>query len=307
MTVLVTGATGHVGRFIVECLIDSGTPVVAAARTPPPAGLFSAPVPFRPMTLDPNTIGPDLFDGITAVVHAAFSHVRGRYRGGEGDDPAGFLRANREASVALFDAAKAAGAQRAVFLSSRAVYGRQAAGAALVETMPCRPDTLYGEAKLAVEDALAARACRRFAAVSLRVTGVYGPAGPGRDHKWATLFDDFLAGRPLAPRAGTEVHGGDVAEAVRLMIRAEPADITGRVFNVSDLLLDRHDLLAMVGRATGCHHKAPPPADCTAYNIMDTTRLARLGWRPGGLALLERTVYEMVGDRRRAEGPADRT
>ena len=47
---------------------------------------------------------PDLA-GIGAVVHCAFAHVPGRYRGGEGDDPEGFRRANLDGSLALIRAA----------------------------------------------------------------------------------------------------------------------------------------------------------------------------------------------------------
>ena len=112
MRVLVTGAGGTVGRFVVPG---------ARGRRPP----RHHPRPRTPAT----TLGiladsaPRL-PPADALVHAALAHVPGAYRGGEGDDPARFRRLNLDGTRALFDAA---GGARVVFLSSRAVYGDTAA------------------------------------------------------------------------------------------------------------------------------------------------------------------------------------
>jgi len=290
MTVLVTGGTGFVGRFVVEALLRQGRAVRVMGRTPPPGGLFSGPVGFVQGSLDPDRDLSAAFDGVTQLVHAAFDHVPGRYRGGEGDDPKTFRRHNLDGSVALFEAAKRAGVGRTVFLSSRAVYGVQLPGADLAEDMEPHPDTLYGEVKLAAERALTAMSDDGFRGISLRVTGVYGLAAPGRPHKWSNLFDDYLAGRPVAPRRATEVHGDDVAAAVLAALDApEPPP----VLNVSDIVLDRHDLLAIVQAATGSPHPLSPRSG-EPVNAMDCALLRSLGWRPGGTELLEHTVRAML-------------
>ena len=59
------------------------------------------------------------------------------------------------------------------------------------------------------------------------------------------------------------------------------------VLNVSDLMLDRHDLLARVQARTGCPHPLPPRAEAPLPGRMATCRLRRLGWRPGGLPRLD--------------------
>lgn len=288
MTVLVTGGTGFVGRFVVEALLRRGDDVRVMGRTAP--GCFSAPVGFVQGSLDPGGDMSAAFDGVARLVHAAFDHVPGRYRGGEGDDPASFRRRNLDGSVALFGAAKRAGVARTVFLSSRAVYGVQPPGAELTERTEPHPDTLYGEVKLGAERALAAMSGDGFRGVSLRVTGVFGPAAPGRPHKWSDLFDDYLAGRLVEPRRATEVHGDDVAAAVLAVLDAtEPPP----VLNVSDMLLDRHDLLAIVQAATASPHPPPPRSD-EPVNAMDCALLRSLGWRPGGTDLLDRTVRAML-------------
>jgi nucleoside-diphosphate-sugar epimerase len=294
MTILVSGGTGFVGRFIVENLLAAGRDVSVLGRVGPSAGFFSREVGFVEGALDPDRDQRAAFAGVEAFVHAAFDHLPGRYRGGEGDDPDGFRRRNIDGTAALFAQAKAAGVGRVVFLSSRAVYGAQPPGMALLEETAPHPDTLYGEVKRAAEAALRSLGDDGFLGVSLRVTGVYGPPGPGQEHKWAALFRDWLAGRAITPRVATEVHGRDVAEAVRLVLATPQTALPGDLLNVSDIVVDRRDLLAMVKAATGAAHALPPRADVAALNVADTARLRGFGWRPGGWDLLENTVRALV-------------
>jgi len=294
MTVLVTGGTGYVGRFIVEELIGAGYGVAVIGRQTPQPGFFSAPVAFRSMALDPATIDRRHFAGVDQVVHAAFHHLPGRYRGGEGDDPETFRRINLNGSIALFRAAKEAGVRRLAFISSRAVYGTQPPGMALTEETPAAPDTLYGEVKFEAERALGELASSSFTTASLRLTGVYGPAGAGLPHKWTGLFAGRLAGRPIEPRCGTEVHGGDAARAVRLALESD-ALAGAAVLNVSDILVDRRDILALFDEVAGVTRPLPLASPGTAaFNTMATERLRALGWQPGGWPLFERTVRQLA-------------
>ena len=294
MRVLVSGATGIAGRFIVEHLLASGMTVIAGGRTAPDPDFFSRPVAFRPLSLDPERDERGSFEGIDALVHAAFSHVPGKYRGGEGDDPESFRRLNVSGTLARFSEAKAAGVFRAVFLSSRAVYDGIAPGTVLSEDMTVAPASLYGQVKRAAEKGLAVLAGPGFLPVSLRATGLYGPAGPGRRHKWADLFDAFARGETIAPRVSTEVHGEDLASAVRLVFTESVNQLRvfgpAPVFNVSDILLDRHVLLAVWAAKTGMTGTLPAPGDSTAVNAMDCSRLKSLGWQPRGRLDLDGTV-----------------
>ncbi|WP_373413630.1 NAD-dependent epimerase/dehydratase family protein [Ensifer aridi] len=292
--VLVSGGTGYVGRFIVEHLLASGYKVTVGGRSPPANGYPSQAVPHVPLRLDPDADQLAAFDDVYYFVHAAFEHVEGKYRGGEGHDPEGFRRANLDGTVRLFEEARAAGVRRSVFLSSRAVYG-ETASPVLDETSPAEPDTLYGQVKLAAEDALKATTGHGFVTASLRVTGVYGRAGPGRKHKWSGLFADYLAGKPVAPRIGTEVHGDDLAEAVRLMLETDAAKVSGKVFNVSDVLTDNREILSVLQSTTGCPHPLPPTAERSGFKVMSTDRLRALGWLPGGSERLAATIRELAG------------
>ncbi|MCE6953338.1 NAD(P)-dependent oxidoreductase [Cereibacter sphaeroides] len=271
MRLALTGAGGFVGRFIAEAARAAGHELVLLSRRP--TGL-----PGEHRAFDLLAPPPPLGD-VDALVHCAFLHVPGRYRGGEGEDPDTFRRANLDGSLRLFDAM---GGRRIVFLSSRAVFDGYPAGTLLPETLAPRPDGLYGEVKVAAEKALAA-----LQGASLRATGVYGP---GPQHKWRDLFGDFLAGRPIAPRVATEVHGADLAAAALLLVERPEAG----AFHASDLLLDRHDLLAEVARLTGSDRAPPPRADAARVSRLECRRLAALGWRPGGWDLLRSSLGSMI-------------
>ncbi|WP_095589629.1 NAD-dependent epimerase/dehydratase family protein [Actibacterium ureilyticum] len=282
MRVAITGGTGLVGRFLVQDALAAGDRVTLLSRTTPDA--FAGPAAHLPYGLGET---PDL-KGHDVLIHCAFAHVPGRYRGGEGDDPAGFTRANLDGSIALFQAARDAAVPRVIFLSSRAVYGAYAPGTTLTEDLPPKPDTLYGQVKWQAEQWLADAAAHDFTPISLRATGVYGPAGPGQAHKWTGLFADYLSGQPIAPRRGTELHGDDLARAVRIA-----RDAPTGAYNLSDITLDRHDLLALVARETGCTHPLPARSDAPV-SAMDCTRMHALGWRPGGMARLRSSLPALM-------------
>ena len=272
MRVALTGATGLAGHAVARALIAAGHDVITLGRRPSPLGL-----PHVPWTLGER---PDI--AADALVHAAFDHVPGRYRGGEGDDPDGFRTRNRDGTLRLLDALPGA---RTVFLSSRAVYGAYPPGTRLDEAMTPLPDTLYGAVKLSTETEVAARG-----GVSLRATGLYGPAPPGRDHKWADLFAAFARGEAVAPRVATELHLDDLAGAVLLCLDRPPVPA---LLNLSDIVLDRRDLLAAWAEITGTTGPLPDRADATTISEMDTARARALGWRPRGMAGLRPTLESL--------------
>jgi nucleoside-diphosphate-sugar epimerase len=261
MHVLVTGATGTVGRFVVPALAAAGHRVTTLGRTGDIRWTLADPSPSLPPA--------------DALVHLALAHRPGAYRGGEGDDPETFRRLNLDGTLRLFDAARDA---RIVFLASRAVYGDHRRGETLREADIPTPDSLYGAVKLEAERALGPRGA------SLRATGVYG------GDKWQLLFAAYLRGEEIAPRVSTEIHGADLAAAVLILLQRPE---TGP-FNASDILLDRHDLLARVRRLTGCPHPPPPRAEDPPPGVMSTERLRAIGWRPGGLARLDAFLAEAV-------------
>ncbi|MFY0620187.1 MAG: SDR family oxidoreductase [Pelagimonas sp.] len=268
MKVAVTGTTGRVGGFVAQGVLRMDAELLPLNR--PDYHLGDA---------------PDL-SGCHALVHCAFQHVPGLYRSGEGDDPERFVRDNHLGSITLFKAAKAARLSRVIFLSTRAVYGIYPAGTVLSEDLTPNPDTLYGQVKWQTEQDLAALNSATFSTASIRATGIYGP---GPHNKWRALFNDFQSHRPIASRRGTEVHGADLASAVNLLLTSA----ANGPFNVSDILLDRHDLLSKVAHLTGTPH-SPPPRSNDVVNVMTCERLLDLGWKPRGVDGLVACLPELI-------------
>ena len=272
MRIALTGASGIVGGFVLRAARAVGHDVTVLGRG----------TGYR--------LGdaPDL-SGQEALIHCAFAHEPGRYRGGEGKDPVSFQHANLTGSIRLFDAAADGGVDRILFLSSRAVYDGYPDGTALTDDLPPRPANLYGEVKAQAEAHLHGLPLHGTA---IRATGVYGP---GQGHKWRELFADYVAGRHVGPRVGTELHGEDLARAALMLLAqdAPPASV-----NASDLLLDRRDLLAEVQALTASRHPLPAlpaRADASAVKVQDCARLRAMGWQPGGMALLRSSLPAMLG------------
>jgi len=273
MHVLLTGANGTIGRFILARLLADGCSVTVLDRR----DVDGFETGFHPFDLADRDL---TLPGADALVHCALLHEPGRFRGGEGNMPERFWAVNVDGTARLFAAAKQAGCRQAVFLSSRAVYGDHRTGEILRETDETVPDSLYGEVKKAAEEALAALCDETFAGTALRSTGVYGlPPGLSR-HKWSDLFDRFARGEAIAPRRGTEVHGEDLAAAVALSLRLQKPE-PFEIFNLSDLVLDRRALLTLLAEITGARGSLPQEAG-NRPGTMATEKIRALGWHPGG-------------------------
>ena len=291
MRVALTGASGTVGRFVAARLAREGCDVVALARPESDRTGFDFPIRWIEGELASESALVALVRDADALVHSAYDHVPGRYRGGEGDDVEGFWRTNLLGSLRLMRAAHAHGVGRSVVLSSRAVFGR-ASRTRVGDARATSPKTHYGALKAALEGLAGVYP----GTTCLRPTGVYGIAHPACRSKWFDLARDAIAGRPVTvARTSTEVHGEDVAGAVWLLLTARDADVAGRAFNCSDLTLSTREIAERMYAALGVDapdalpREAPPPAD-----IMRCEGLRALGWRPGGRHRLQATIRDLL-------------
>jgi UDP-glucose 4-epimerase len=227
------------------------------------------------------------------LVHAALDHRPGHYRGGEGDDLAGYLRTNVGGSLGLLARAREAGVRRCVVLSSRAVFdARQGAGPVGDDEKPA-PNNAYGASKAALECFVEAWGREGWPVAALRPTGIYGLIQPAERSKWFDLVGQALRGEAVQARAGSEVHGGDVAEAVWRLLTADAGRVAGRAFNCSDIVVSTRDLVGLVQRRTGVSGPLPGTAP-EPRNILDSAGLKELGLSFGGCPLLEQTIGELI-------------
>ena len=227
---LVTGATGAVGPAVVRALA-AGREIRTLSRRPPAAGLFDTTVTsFIGDVSDKNAVrqaarGTDVIVHLAALLHVTNPPPERR---------AEYERVNVGGTAAVLDAAKTEGVGRVVFVSTIAVYGRSAGGM-LDETSPARPDSFYGETKLAAEGLAldARRGDGSPLATVLRPAAVYGTRVKGNYERLvrAIACRRFVPVGPGANRR-TLVFEEDLASAIALA--ATHADAAGRIYNVTD-------------------------------------------------------------------------
>lgn len=303
MRVAVTGASGLVGRFVVAELHTRGVDVRGGCRERSDQTGFSGPIEWVPGELGDARAIDALVDGVDAVVHCAFSHAPGRYRGGEGSDLPAFVRENVGGSLALMMAARRAGVSRFVFLSSRAVYGDGRDDASLHETDHCLPDTHYGAAKRAVEAFVQSFGLGEgWGASALRATGVYGVTWPRARTKWLPLARTLLARAPwTGALGGTEVHGEDLAGAVWALLTED--GVAGQIYNCSDRFVSTREVAALMQAHASLDGPLPDAPSEPPVRIPCTRALEALGVRFGGTAKLEATARAVIDLAREETAP----
>lgn len=168
MRALVTGATGFVGRVLVDELLRRGFAVRGAVRRKVLLAASAEPVDVGNLT--PNTDWRAALQDVDTVFHlAARVHVRGNPQ-----EDAEHERVNVAATAALANASVDAGVRRFVFVSSVKVMGECSKQGPFNESDLTRPQDAYGRSKLAAEELLAQTA-RAMALTIVRPPLVYGP------------------------------------------------------------------------------------------------------------------------------------
>lgn len=170
--ILVTGATGFIGRALIAHLVADGTVVTAAARG---EASFSPHVRFvRIADVGPDTDWRDALAGCDVVVHLAARVHQMHDRAP--DDLAEYRRVNCVGTMSLARQAAASGVSRFVYISSIKVNGESTrVGMPFTEKHPTAPVDAYGVSKAEAEAQLLALAATGALAVTIiRPPLVYG-------------------------------------------------------------------------------------------------------------------------------------
>lgn len=248
MRLLVTGASGFIGRALCQHLVSSGLEVTPAVRKP-------GPVPGE-QVLPPDDAQAwhQALQGCQSVVHlAGRAHVMHEHA----HDPLqAFREANVQATLTLAERAAQAGVRRFVFVSSIKVNGEHTAPGACftAQDMP-RPTDPYAVSKWEAEQGLRTIAqSSDMDLVIVRPPLVYGPGVKGN-------FAQMLrwVGKPVPlPLGGVENQRSMIAldnliSFLTLCALPERSPLAaGHTFLVSDLTpVSTPELLRKIAQAYG--------------------------------------------------------
>lgn len=188
MTIAITGGTGFVGQALIERALDGDMAIKALARRPQAA---QDGVAWVPGDLEDRAALMRLVDGAEAIVHVAGVV--------NAPDPAGFEAGNVVGTLAVIEAALAAGVPRMVFVSSLSAR---------------EPGlSVYGKSKARAEKLVRASGLDW---TIVRPPAIYGP----RDREMFELFRAARWGVIPTPKEGSSslIHVDDLARLLLALI-----------------------------------------------------------------------------------------
>jgi len=288
-TVLVTGASGFLGKHLVGALAKSGWAVRAAARDPeqiparPQVERMALPDLSRPSDWAP------LVDGVTHVLHlAGIAHAPGALP----DDV--YVRINADAVGELAEAARGT-VERLVLMSSVRAQAGLAADHVITEADTPQPTDAYGRAKLAAERLLRESGVG-FAV--LRPAVVYGKGVKGNIASLGTLAQtpmplpfagldnkrSLLAMENLAAAVDLALTSQRAESETFLVADPEPITIAELVTAMREGLGRSPHLVRVPARAVkrlmATFGKEADWERISGNFVIDASKLRHIGWTP---------------------------
>jgi nucleoside-diphosphate-sugar epimerase len=278
--VLVTGATGCIGRHLVPILLSRGWEVHGIVSPRGTADRDDV-VWHRADLLDPRGVEETVRSaGASHLAHLAWYVAPGRWAA----SPENFAWA--QASLGLLRAFQAAGGTRVVTAGSCLEYDWRY-GRCSESRTPCAPHTMYGACKHGLQVlSTAMDGAGALSSAWARIFFLYGPH-EHPDRLVAAVIRSLLAGEPARCSHGRQIRDylfvEDVADA---MARLLESDVRGPINVASGVPIALRDIVtrigALVGRPELIRLGAIPPASTDVPIVVaDTTRLEQeLEWRP---------------------------
>lgn len=264
MKILVTGATGKVGSRLVPRLVAKGYDVTIlvrnAANSIPGTRVVVGDL-FDPATLPPAVANID------AVIHLA-----ALFR--TFTDNEGIIKTNHAGTVALANAAMAAGVKRFVFVSTSNVYGSGYGHPAREDDpVDINDPRAYASSKIAAEQELLKL---DLDVRILRLGFVYGDKDPHIEE-----IMPILKNWKRHPGSRMHmVHHLDVAQALDILLQRD--GLNGEIFNiVDDAPITLYELADSVGKAAEIFETEQGPLTDPFEGIIDASKLRnKTGFRP---------------------------
>ena len=196
-------------------------------------------------------------------------------------------------TIRLIEAARTAGAERFVLISTCAVHEKILDDRPLDETHPTLPTSHYGAHKAALEQFVHSYGFGQgYPICAVRPTGVYGAKRPAQNSKWFDLVSAVVRGEPVTcQRGGKEVHAADVAKAVGILLTAD--GVAGQAYNCCDRYVSEYEVATIARRISGSSSRILGEPTAPRHEIV-TAKIRALGMEFGGRPLLETTIAELV-------------
>ena len=278
--ILVTGATGFIGRQCLSPLLDRGFEVHAVSSKAEPD--VAGEVHWHRTDLHDEAAVDHLMGSVqpTHLLHAAWDMTPGRYTGSSEN-----FRWVRT-SMGLVDAFARHGGQRLVVTGTCFEYDLQA-GFCSEQRTPLVPRTVYGTCKGALRSILESYSATADLSMAwARIFFLYGPhEHPSR--LVASIAGSLLRGEPAPCSHGAQLrdylHVEDAGSALCALVDSPMAGAvnvaSGTPVALRDIIrgiarrLDREDLIRL--------GEIPSPPDDPPLVAADVRRLSgELGWRP---------------------------
>lgn len=302
MLIAVTGATGFLGHYIVNHLIQQGHQCRCWFRPKSNRNGFiedGKNIEWLAGQLNDQEAAANLVNGTDAVVHAALARSGWNIANGELVD---LVTTNIAGSLRLMQTARAAKVDRFIFISTCAVHDKILNDRPLDETHPLWPNSHYGAHKASIEKFVHSFGLGQgWPICALRPTGIYGLAHPPQQSRWLDLVRDVIDEKSICTaEGGKEVHATDVAKAIEILIAASPASIAGHSFNCYDIYVAQQRVAQITRQITGSNSRIAE-LNNGPKNQIDTSKLRALGMHFGGDDLLKKTISELVETARAQE------
>ena len=250
MAILVTGAAGYIGRFLVNELVAQGHEVVAVDLNQPPPGLPPALPAGVTLQRGDVTDKAAMLSLAKQKPLSAIIHLAGLVTMACEQNPDACMRVNLGGTHNLLDAARAANVPTFVFASTISVYGPHVEQPMVEGVTPAEPLTWYGQAKILGEQ-LGLYYQRRWG-LDFRAARMAAIVGPSRVAAGsATMYTSLILeraalGEPyeidVDPEAGTPVlYARDCARGLAALTTAPSAP--RRIYHLSTGLVTAQQLV----------------------------------------------------------------